>query len=57
MNMMVKKIAYKIECPHCKLISYTTASEVYGPCPYCCSEIHWRVPEERAIGLMMREAV
>ena len=40
-------MVYRITCQKCILISYTTAPEVYGPCPYCGCIIHWKVPKER----------
>ena len=47
MHKIVKKKAKVIDCPKCKLISYTIAPEVYGHCPYCSYLIHWKAPEKR----------
>lgn len=48
MHKMTKKKAEMIDCPKCKLISYTLDPEVYGQCPYCSHLIHWRSSEKRA---------
>ncbi len=40
-------MAERIVCPKCSRASYTTAPEVYGPCPYCGFVFNWRSPERR----------
>lgn len=40
-------MAESIVCPRCSRASYTTAPEVYGPCPYCGFVFNWRSPERR----------
>jgi hypothetical protein len=40
-------MAERIVCPKCSRASYTTAPEVYGPCPYCGFIFNWRSPERR----------
>jgi ribosomal protein L37E len=37
----------RIVCPRCSRASYTTAPEVFGPCPYCGFVFNWRSPERR----------
>jgi len=57
MHRIIKTKAELIDCPKCKLISYTIAPEVYGECPYCHYLIHWRSSEKRTYDAIAREAV
>ncbi len=40
-------MAERIICPKCNRDAYTTAPEVYGPCPYCGFVFNWRSPDRR----------
>ncbi|MFQ5900208.1 MAG: PilZ domain-containing protein [Thermodesulfobacteriota bacterium] len=37
----------RVVCPKCNRASYTTAPEVFGPCPYCGFIFNWRSPDRR----------
>ena len=47
----------KIVCPQCNSPSYTTSSEVFGPCPYCCFVFNWRSPDRRLSERVKKEAL
>ena len=40
-------MAQRIVCPRCNRTSYTTAPEIYGPCPYCAFVFNWKSPDRR----------
>ena len=43
----MSKKTNKIVCPKCTKPSYTTATEIYGPCPYCNHIFYWNSTERR----------
>ncbi len=57
MHKIIKRKAEMIDCPKCKLISYTIDPEVYDQCPYCHYLIHWRSQEKRTYDVIDLEAV
>ncbi len=55
---MQKKKAFKIVCPGCKGVAYSTIKpETDIPCPYCGCMVKWKLSKEKTLERVEKEAV